>query len=188
MCTFASPRNKVTIRIKQKTMTQVGTKKTVIKKLVKNRTAEFYMNNLPDDERNHFQYKLNQILSGDKSDETLSFVDEVYNRLASFNPTDEQKTLIAAARKYKKGTGKAKKDSPEHTVWGAWRELVSAIEKHAGHLSPETIEKLKEKTAELNTLIDQKIGEQIAQEIQKLEQEKEEADRRIQALREKLNQ
>ena len=168
-------------------MTQVGTKKTVIKKLVKNRTAEFYMNNLPDDERNYFQYKLNQILSGDKSDETLSFVDEVYNRLASFNPTDEQKTLIAAARKYKKNAGKVKKDSAEGIVFGALREFINTIEKHAGRLSPEATEKLKQKTADLNALIDQKIGEQIAHEIQKLEQEKEEADRRIQALREKLN-
>lgn len=169
-------------------MTQIGTKKTVIKKLVKNRTAEFYIGNLSDEERNHFQYKLNQILSGDKSDETNAFVDEVYNRLASFNPTDEQKALIAAARKYKKGTGKVKKESAEGIIQGALRELVNAIEKHAGHLSPEATEKLKQKTANLNALIDQKIGEQIAHEIQKLEKEKEEADRRIQALREKLNQ
>lgn len=168
-------------------MTQIGTKKTVIKKLVKNRTAEFYLGNLSDEERNHFQYKLNQILGGDKSDETNAFVDEVYNRLASFNPTDEQKELIAAARKYKKNAGKVKKDSAEGIVFGALREFINTIEKHAGRLSPEATEKLKQKTADLNALINQKIGEQIAHEIQKLEQEKEEADRRIQALREKLN-
>ena len=169
-------------------MTQIGTKKTVIKKLVKNRTAEFYLGNLSDEERNHFQYKLNQILEELKeTDETNAFVDEVYNRLASFNPTDEQKELIAAARKYKKNAGKVKKDSAEGIVFGALREFISTIEKHAGRLSPEATEKLKQKTADLNALIDQKIGEQIAHEIQKLEQEKEEADRRIQALREKLN-
>ncbi|MDR1499868.1 MAG: hypothetical protein LBI58_02700 [Tannerellaceae bacterium] len=179
-----------------------------IKRYIKNRTAEFYMNSLPEEERNEFKSTIDYLdnirRTKDLSDAYQgSEIERIKNRLTDFSPTRAQQKLIDSINKQKREDNikikksRAKKppaapagpssDKPTYEkVTDAFWALKTLIEEEGRLLTSREIEVVKKNMLLLTNFIDATLQERFKFEIQQALRQAEEIKVRIEKLNSKI--
>ncbi|MDR1344690.1 MAG: hypothetical protein LBJ39_04985 [Tannerellaceae bacterium] len=179
-----------------------------IKRYIKNRTAEFYIDSLKGDEKDEFKLIINYInnvrRTKDLSDNYgVNEVEQIKNKLTDFSPTREQQQLIDVINrqkkednvKIKKSRTKRKVVLPETTtsdrstyekVSDAFWNLKNLIEEEGKLLTSREIEVVKKNMLLLTNFIDATLQERFKFEIQQALRQAEEIKIKIEKLNSKI--
>ncbi|MDR2118296.1 MAG: hypothetical protein LBP25_01995 [Tannerellaceae bacterium] len=179
-----------------------------IKRYIKNRTAEFYIETLQGSERKEFEsvikYINNVRRTKDLSDEYgVDEIERIKNKLTDFSPTREQQDVIDAINrqkredniKVKKTRTKRKVVTPTpavseistyEKVSNAFWNLKTLLEEEGKLLTSREIEVVKKNMVLLTNSIDTTLQERFKFEIQQALKQAEEIKMRIEKLNSKI--
>ena len=179
-----------------------------IKRYIKNRTAEFYIETLQDQEQEEFKSIIKYInnvrrtkdLSADYGGEEI---ERIKNKLTDFSPTREQQEVIDSIKKQKMEDNiKVKKSrikrqtivaappvseiSTYEKVSNAFWSLKTLLEEEGKLLTSREIEVVKKNMVLLTNSIDTTLQERFKFEIQQALKQAEEIKMRIEKLNSKI--
>jgi hypothetical protein len=179
-----------------------------IKRYIKNRTAEFYIDSLQGLEKDEFKLIINYInnvrRTKDLSDNYgVSEIEQIKNKLTDFSPTREQQQVIDSINRQKKEDNiKLKKSrtkrqpivtipttserSTYEKVSDAFWNLKNLIEEEGKLLTSREIEVVKKNMLLLTNFIDATLQERFKFEIQQALRQAEEIKMRIEKLNSKI--
>ncbi|MDR1938014.1 MAG: hypothetical protein LBQ73_05905 [Tannerellaceae bacterium] len=181
-----------------------------IKRYIKNRTAEFYIETLQGQEKDDFKSIINYInnvrRTKDLSDNYgVSEIERIKNKLTEFSPTREQQQLIDSINKQKREDNiKIKKSrtkrkvvvvspppavsekSTYEKVSNAFWDLKTLLEEEGKLLTSREIEVVKKNMVLLTNFIDATLQERFKFEIQQALRQAEEIKMRIEKLNSKI--
>jgi hypothetical protein len=179
-----------------------------IKRYIKNRTAEFYLETLQDSEKDKFKSIINYInnvrRTKDLSDHyDTDEIERIKNKLTEFSPTREQQQVIDAINRQKREDNiKIKKSrtkrnvivtspavsekSTYEKVADAFYCLKNLLEEEGKLLTSREIEVVKKNMLLLTNFIDATLQERFKFEIQQALKQAEEIKMRIEKLNSKI--
>ncbi|MDR1258974.1 MAG: hypothetical protein LBK65_06840 [Tannerellaceae bacterium] len=179
-----------------------------IKRYIKNRTAEFYIDSLPGTEKDEFKSIINYInnvrRTKDLSDNYgVNEIEQIKNKLTDFSPTRDQQQVIDSINRQKKEDNiKLKKSrtkrppviisnttserSTYEKVSDAFWNLKNLIEEEGKLLTSREIEVVKKNMLLLTNFIDATLQERFKFEIQQALRQAEEIKMRIEKLNSKI--
>ncbi|MDR1919528.1 MAG: hypothetical protein LBQ65_07785 [Tannerellaceae bacterium] len=182
-----------------------------IKRYIKNRTAEFYIDTLQGEEKDEFKSIINYInnvrRTKDLSDNYgVSEIEQIKNKLTEFSPTREQQQVIDSINKQKREDNiKIKKTrtkrkvvvvapapapSTEQSTYvkvsNAFWDLKTLLEEEGKLLTSREIEVVKKNMVLLTNFIDATLQERFKFEIQQALKQAEEIKMRIEKLNSKI--
>jgi hypothetical protein len=177
-----------------------------IKRYIKNRTAEFYINSLTGEEKEAFQSEINYLDNVIKTKHLsekydMKELERIKNKLIRFAPTREQQKQINAInrttreensriRKIKTCRIAEKQIVPEKTTFEkiskTFGTLKNLLEQEGGVLTSKEIEVIKKNLILLAKRTDVTLQERVKQEIQLAYQQAEEIKSRIERLNSKI--
>ena len=178
-----------------------------IKRYIKNRTAEFYINSLSGEERIQFKSIINYIdnvrrtkdLSAEYDD---AEIERIKNKLTDFSPTKEQQRLISAVNRQTKDENTKQRKSLEkkkvvppapqsdkttyEKVSVAFWDLKTLLEDEGKQLTSKELEVIKKNMIILTNFIDATLQERFKFEIQHALKQAEEIKMKIERLHIKI--
>ncbi|MDR1356459.1 MAG: hypothetical protein LBJ58_02175 [Tannerellaceae bacterium] len=179
-----------------------------IKRYIKNRTSEFYIDSLQGSEKDEFKSIINYInnvrRTKDLSDNYgVSEIERIKNKLTDFSPTREQQQVIDSINKQKREDNvKIKKSrtkkvvvvptavssdkSTYEKVSDAFRNLRTLMEEEGKLLTSKEIEIVKKNMLLLTNFIDATLQERFKFEIQQALKQAEEIKIKIEKLSGKI--
>jgi hypothetical protein len=178
-----------------------------IKRYIKNRTAEFYLESLDAEDKESFQsqieYLNNVRRTKDLAEEyTGEEIERIKNCLTEFSPTTKQKKLIDAVNrqkrdentKFRRARAKRREDAvrnvdnrkPYEKVSEAFVVLKDLLEKDGKLLTSKEIEVVKKNLVILTHFVDATLQERFKFEIQQARRQAEEIKSRIDRLNSKI--
>jgi hypothetical protein len=180
-----------------------------IKRYIKNRTAEFYINSLSVEEKIQFKSIVNYIdnvrrtkdLTADYDD---AEIERIKNKLTDFSPTKEQQRLINAVNRQTKeentkqrksrekkkvvpppATPQSDKTTYEKVSVSFW-DLKTLLEEEGKLLTSKELEVVKKNMIILTNYIDSTLQERFKFEIQQALKQAEEIKMKIERLHSKI--
>jgi hypothetical protein len=179
-----------------------------IKRYIKNRTAEFYIDTLQGSEKDKFKSIINYInnvrRTKDLSDHyDIDEIERIKNKLTEFSPTREQQQVIDAINRQKRednikikksrtkrkvivATPAVSEKSTYEKVGDAFYCLKNLLEEEGKLLTSREIEVVKKNMLLLTNFIDATLQERFKFEIQQALKQAEEIKMRIEKLNSKI--
>ncbi|MDR2497264.1 MAG: hypothetical protein LBD21_09085 [Tannerellaceae bacterium] len=178
-----------------------------IKRYIKNRTAEFYINSLSGDERIQFKSIINYLdnvrrtrdLTADYND---SEIERIKNKLTDFSPTKDQQRIINGINRQTKDENTKQRKSREkkkvvpsvpqsdkstyEKVSVAFWDLKTLLEEEGKLLTSKELEVVKKNMIILTNFIDATLQERFKFEIQQALKQAEEIKVKIERLHSKI--
>jgi hypothetical protein len=178
-----------------------------IKRYIKNRTAEFYMESLQGEEKSIFQSRIEYLnnvrKTKDLSDEyTAQEIERIKDCLTAYSPTTKQKKMIddvnhhrrdeniksKRAREKRKEAALQASDNrkPYEKVSAAFIALKDHLEAEGQMMTSKEIEVFKKNLMILTNFVDSTLQERVKFEIQQARKQAEELKMRIDRLNSKI--
>jgi hypothetical protein len=178
-----------------------------IKRYIKNRTSEFYIETLSGSDKEDFKSIINYINNVRKTRDLAesydgSTIEQIKNRLTEYSPTREQQEIIDSINhqkkedniRIKKSRTKRKVTPPPSTttkptyekVSNAFWDLKTLLEEEGKLLTSKEIEVVKKNMVILTNFIDTTLQERFKYEIQLALKQAEEIKMRIEKLNSKI--
>jgi hypothetical protein len=178
-----------------------------IKRYIKNRTAEFYLETLKGQEKEEFKSIINYInnvrRTRDLSDNyDIKELERIKNKLTDFSPTNEQQHIIDSINRQKKEDNvKLKKSRVKRKVMipnvshekptyekvsNVFWDLKTLLEEEGKLLTSKEIEVVKKNMIILTNFIDATLQERFKFEIQQALKQAEEIKMKIEKLNNKI--
>jgi hypothetical protein len=178
-----------------------------IKRYIKNRTSEFYIETLSGSDKEEFKSTINYINNVRKTRDLsesydIATIERIKNRLTDFSPTREQQQVIDSINhlkkedniRLKKSRTKRKVTLPPITtakptyekVSNAFWDLKTLLEEEGKLLTSKEIEVVKKNMVILTNFIDMTLQERFKYEIQLAHKQAEEIKMRIEKLNSKI--
>jgi len=179
-----------------------------IKRYIKNRTTEFYIETLKGQDKDEFKSTINYLnnvrRTKDLSDDyDMVEVERIKNRLTAFSPTREQQQVIDSINRQKKEDNirlkksRVKRKLPLPTpklsekptfdkVSIAFWDLKTVLDQEYTQLSSKEIEEIKKNMIRLTNAIDGMLQERFKVEIQQALRQAEEIKTQIDKLSSKI--
>ncbi|GHT29840.1 hypothetical protein AGMMS49574_07740 [Bacteroidia bacterium] len=178
-----------------------------IKRYIKNRTSEFYIETLSGSDKEDFKLTINYINNVRKTRDLaesydVDTIEQIKNRLTEYSPTREQQQIIDSINRQKKEDNirlkksrtKRKVTPPPSTttkptyekVSNAFWDLKTLLEEEGKLLTSKEIEVVKKNMVILTNFIDTTLQERFKYEIQLALKQAEEIKMRIEKLNSKI--